>query len=128
SEADRLVTFGWTFGFGGPDSEVLLVSRGYRERLKPALDPFTAVTTIVNAVDTCDVTEQRPERLSCIRVESNFLQTMGVRPALGHDFKPEEDIRGVPPVAIISHEVWARRFGADPNAMGRRIDINGKPI
>ena len=78
--------------------------------------------------DTCDVTEQQPERLLCAEVESNFLQTLGVRVALGRDFTPEDDVRGAPPVAIISHDVWTRRFGADPGAIGRTIDLNGKRI
>jgi predicted permease len=53
---------------------------------------------------------------------------MGVRPALGRDFTSEDDVRGAPPVAIISHDVWTRRFGADSAAIGRTIDLNGKPI
>ena len=35
-------------------------------------------------------------------------------------------MRGAPPVAIISHDIWTRRFGADPAAIGRTIDLNGK--
>jgi predicted permease len=53
---------------------------------------------------------------------------MGVRPALGRDFTPEDDVRGAPPVAIISHDAWTRRFGADPDAIGRTIELNGRPI
>src|SRR5262245_17004955 len=129
ADEDRLVNLGWTIrGLASGRPELTLVGRGYREHWKPAPDPFTAVTTIVNTVDTCDVTEQKPERLRCVKVENNFLQTMGVRPALGRDFTPEDDERGAPPVAIISHDVWARRFGADSAAIGRTIDLNGKPI
>src|SRR5262249_51209665 len=51
---------------------------------------------------------------------------LGVRVILGRDFTPEDDVRGAPPVAIISHDVWTRRFGADPGAIGRTIDLNGK--
>jgi predicted permease len=86
------------------------------------------VTTIQTVGSTCDVTDQQPERLRCATVESNFLQTLGVRPALGRDLTPEDNVRGAPPVAIISHEVWTRRFGANPGAIGRTIDLNGKPI
>src|SRR5262249_33274117 len=56
------------------------------------------------------------------------LPTFGVRPALGRDFTVEDDVRGAPPVAIISHDVWMRRFGADPGAIGRTINLNGTPI
>jgi putative ABC transport system permease protein len=127
ADADRLVNLGWTSRTLG-SAGLTLVGRGYLEHWKPAPEPFTSVTTIVTAVDTCDVTEQKPERLRCVKVENNFLQTMGVRLALGRDFTPEDDVRGAPPVAIISHDLWTRRFGADPAAVGRTIDLNGKPI
>jgi putative ABC transport system permease protein len=131
ADADRLVNLGWTRRGGTAalgQNQLTLVGRGYREQWKPSPEPFTSVTTIVSTVDTCDVTEQQPERLRCIKVESNFLQTMGVRPALGRDFTPEDDVRGAPPVAIINHDVWTRRFGADGVAIGRTIDLNGKPV
>jgi putative ABC transport system permease protein len=129
-EADRLVNVG--MAFQSPEdpgqTEALLPSRTYPEHWNPAPEPFTAVTALRDMGDTCDVTEQQPERLRCTSVESNFLQTFGVEPALGRDFTPEDDLRGAPPVAIISHDVWTRRFGADPGAIGRTIDLNGKSI
>ena len=127
-DADRLVNVGMTFPATGGHSPVLLHSREYQERWKPAPAPFIAVTTTADVGNTCDVTEQQPERLLCAAVESNFLRTLGVRVALGRDFTPEDDVRGVPSVAIISHEVWVRRFGADPGAISRTLDLNGKRI
>jgi putative ABC transport system permease protein len=128
-DADRLVNVGMTFpaASGGP-SPVLLHSSQYLEHWKPTPEPFAAVTTTADAGMTCDVTEHQPERLVCAAVESNFLQALGVRVALGRDFTPEDDVRGVPSVAIISHEVWTRRFGADPGAISRTLDLNGKRI
>jgi predicted permease len=133
-DADRLVHLGWTLSaalIGPGQSQTILASRGYRERWKPVPEPFTAVTTVTNALgaaSTCDVTEQPAERLICPLVESNFLATLGVRPFLGRDFTPEDDTRGTPTVAIISHDVWTRRFGRDPGAIGRTIEVNGSPI
>jgi len=130
ADADRLVNLGWTMASGPRpgQTQTRLYSRGYRQRWKPAPEPFTAITTIAGAVETCDITEQQPERLRCAKVEDNFLETLGVRPALGRAFTPEDDARGAPPVAIISHDVWTRRFRADPGALGRTIELNGKPI
>jgi len=127
-DADRLVSV----GRGYPDverpdqSRVLITSNEYSERWNPAPAPFTAVTTTSDVGKTCDITEQHPERLRCASVESNFLQTLGVPVALGRDFTREDDVRNAAPVAIISHDVWTRRFGADPGAIGRTIDLDGK--
>jgi len=123
-DADRLVNVGM-IGEHPVKARNFLHWGEYLKRWKPAPKPFTAVTTTAGS-DTCDVTEQQPERLMCAAVESNFLQTLGVRVTLGRDFTPEDDVRGAPPVAIISHDVWTRRFGADPGAIGRTIDLNGK--
>src|SRR5512134_2450724 len=130
ADAERLVNVGMTFPAFESAGKIpaTLFSRSYRDLWKPAPEPFTAVTTIASLGKICDVTEQQPERLFCSTVESNFLKTLGVRPALGRDFAPEDDTRGAPPVAIISHDVWTRRFAADPGAIGRTIDLNGKSI
>jgi putative ABC transport system permease protein len=125
-DADRLVNFGLR-GKHPVRSRNFLHWREYLERWKPAPEPFSAVTTTAGG-DTCDVTEQQPERLLCAAVESNFLQTLGVRVSLGRDFTPEDDLRAAPAVAIISHDVWTRRFGADPGGIGRSIELSGKRI
>jgi predicted permease len=130
ADADRLVNVGMTFPVFKSAGKIpaSLGSRIYRQLWKPAPAPFAVVTTIASTGKICDVTEKQPERLFCATVESNFLQTLGVRPALGRDFTPEDDTRGAPPVAIISHEVWTRRFGADPGAIRRTIDLNGRRV
>ena len=129
-DAERLVNFGMTLpGTERPDQpNVLLSSHDYPERWKPVPAPFAAVTTTSGVENTCDVTDRQPERLLCADVESNFLQTLGVRVAVGRDFTPEDDVRGAPPVAIISHHIWTRRFGEDPGAVGNTLDLNGKRI
>ena len=127
ADADRLVNIGMIDRNAEPPV-VLFPEREYRERWKPAPEPFAAVTTASGHMRICDVTERNPEFLPCTSVESNFLQTFGVRPILGRDFTPEDDVRGAPPVALISQEVWTRRFGADPDAIGRTIDLNGSPV
>src|SRR5579864_4325184 len=60
-----------------------------------------------------------PEALKAARVSANFLVILGVQPALGRGFRPEEDVRGGPPVAIISYGLWKRRFGGDPQVAAR---------
>jgi predicted permease len=135
-EESRLVHFGMVLpGLGGGEGRVALWAAPYPGSWKPAPEPLTAVTTLGVTGAPCDFTEQPPERLLCARVENNFLATFGVRPALGRDFTPEDDARGAPPVALISHELWTRRFGADrsifsaaPGVVGRTFGLDGATV
>jgi predicted permease len=127
-DADRLVSVGRGYSeLERPDqSRILIPSSEYRERWTRTPAPFTAVTTTSDVGTPCDVTDQHPERLLCASVESNFLRTLGVRVALGRDFTRGDDVRHAAPVAIISHDVWTSRFGADPGAVGRTFDLDGR--
>ncbi|MBZ5603968.1 MAG: ABC transporter permease, partial [Acidobacteriia bacterium] len=67
----------------------------------------------------------QPERVWGALVSANYFDTMGVKPALGRAFTPDEDRNpGSHPVAVISHRLWETRFGADPAAVGREILLN----
>ena len=66
--------------------------------------------------------------MKCAYVSDNFLETFRMRVTLGRDFTPEDDVRGASPVAIISHELWLHRFGGDPHAVGRTLNIGGSPV
>ena len=66
-----------------------------------------------------------PERLQGQRVSADFFRTLGVRPALGRDFRADEDVSGAPRVVIISHSLWQRRFGGDPAIIGKPISMGG---
>jgi putative ABC transport system permease protein len=68
-----------------------------------------------------------PELLIGYSLAANFFQAAGVQPALGRAFTPEEDRAGAPGVVILSHRLWQRRFGGDPNAVGRSVTLNGNP-
>ena len=67
-----------------------------------------------------------PERIDGIGVTWNLFPMLGVRPALGRDFLPEEDRPAGPPVAILSHSLWKRRFHSDPNLVGKTITLDEK--
>jgi putative ABC transport system permease protein len=42
----------------------------------------------------------------------------------GRDFAPDDDVRGAPPVALISHGLWVRRYGSDPRVTGRTLSLD----
>ena len=69
-----------------------------------------------------------PERLQGLRVSAMYFRTLGVQPALGRDFRAEEDVTGAPRVVIIGHTLWQRRFGGDPAVIGKPISIGGTPM
>jgi predicted permease len=56
---------------------------------------------------------------------ANYFEVLGVRPALGRGFRPEEDGEGAHPVAVLSHRFWQERLGGDPAVLGRKLTING---
>src|SRR6185503_213317 len=49
-----------------------------------------------------------------------------VKPVLGRVFTHDEDKPGAPQVIVLSHSLWQRRFGGDPNIIGREVNIGGK--
>src|SRR5687767_2123649 len=58
----------------------------------------------------------------------NFFQVVGLTPALGRFFTPDEDrVPGANPVAVISHAYWQARLAADPGVAGRTLYISGQP-
>ena len=65
-----------------------------------------------------------PEELAGKRVTANLFSVLGVSPALGRDFRPEDDLPGAPSVAILSHGLWLRRFGGDPQIVGKELSLN----
>jgi putative ABC transport system permease protein len=70
-------------------------------------------------------TGEDPEHLAGSFVSANFFSLLGVNPMLGRAFLPQEDQAGADRVAIISHGLWNRRFGADPDFVGQTIQLNG---
>ncbi len=68
-----------------------------------------------------------PEQVKGIHVSANFFQVFDARPALGRVFSTDEDRPGGPPLAVMSHGLWVRRFGRDAGAIGRVLVLNGEP-
>ncbi|MGA2736650.1 MAG: ABC transporter permease [Bryobacteraceae bacterium] len=68
-----------------------------------------------------------PEQLSAARVSWNFFGVLGVRPALGRAFLPEEDRPGGKAVCLISHALWTRTFGARADIAGQNITLDATP-
>jgi putative ABC transport system permease protein len=71
--------------------------------------------------------EGEPERTGGAEVTAGLFPMLGVRPAVGRGIADDEDRPGGDPVVLLSHGLWARRFGADTAAVGRSLRISGVP-
>lgn len=65
-----------------------------------------------------------PERVGVTRVSHELLPMLGATAYLGRLFTADDDHTGSPNVAILTYGMWARRYGSDPNMVGRQIIIN----
>ncbi len=68
-----------------------------------------------------------PERLQAGFVTADAIPLLGVSPARGRWFAPEEDLPGHPAVVLLSDGLWRRRFGADPGIVGRTLMLDDAP-
>ncbi len=66
-----------------------------------------------------------PERLAGRAVSAELFDVLGVQPAMGRTFVPEEDRQGANPVCIMSDALWQRRFGSDSGLLNKQITLSG---
>jgi predicted permease len=71
---------------------------------------------------------QTAERLLGIAATAEFFPSMGIAPAMGRVFKPEEFEPGADKVVVLSDRFWTRRFGNDPNLIGSTIQLDGETV
>jgi putative ABC transport system permease protein len=69
-----------------------------------------------------------PEQPFGVQVSGNFFRMLGVKPILGRDFRPEEETQGHEQVIMISYALWQRRYGGDPQIIGKSILVDYKPF
>lgn len=69
-----------------------------------------------------------PEQLRGALVTTNFFEVLGVQPALGRTFRPEDARADAPQAIVLGWELFERRFGGDPSIVGRRISVNDAAV
>ena len=70
---------------------------------------------------------ERTERLQAMRVSANIFQMLGVEARSGRTLLPEDDDPGRRHVAVLTYDCWQRRFGGDPQLVGKTLNLNGEP-
>lgn len=74
---------------------------------------------------SANVTGGEAERLQGMRATSNLFTALGTQAALGRTLVPDDESGAARRVVVLSHGLWKRRFGADPNVLGLSIVLNG---
>jgi predicted permease len=117
-------------GYRDPD-RVVLISEGATpvrvEEFTAASRSYSGIGAFAGPEDVTLSSEREPEVIKGARVSANFLRILGVNPLQGRDFLAAEDKPGAPPVAMISAELWRRRFNEDPHAVGNTAVLAGVP-
>ncbi|HKS41075.1 MAG TPA: ABC transporter permease, partial [Blastocatellia bacterium] len=67
-----------------------------------------------------------PEKIEGQRLSATFFPMLGVEPMLGRSFLPEEDQPGAGRVVIMTYGLWQRRFGSDPDIVGKPVTLDGQ--
>jgi predicted permease len=83
----------------------------------------------VAAFDTNDFNltgGETPERIPGATVSASLFSVLGVQPERGRTFLPEDNELGHDNVVLLGHGLWERRFGSDPNMIGKTIALNGR--
>jgi putative ABC transport system permease protein len=73
-------------------------------------------------------TGSQPLRVRALRVSKDYFRVMGVEPALGREFTPDEDSLNGPNAAILSYGLWKSQFGGDSSLLGKAILLDSKPF
>jgi predicted permease len=131
AEPDRLVGLSHILGADGDrpvdlsDATFLLYRRDARA--------FTGVTLWreldVNVARSSDAgaSDAEAERAVAAAVDASFFSVLGAAPLVGRTFARGEDQPGAPAIVVLGEALWRRRFGGDPQIVGRQITVDGRP-
>jgi predicted permease len=68
-----------------------------------------------------------PVSVSAAAVSPGLLALVGASPVAGRTFRTSDAAPGAPDVVVLGHDLWTRRYGADPSIVGRSVLIDGRP-
>ena len=105
-----------------PTNQIPLVASVRLEEWNRMNSTFQAITGYFTQ-NNSELSGELPEKLKQALVAPRFLQVWGISPAMGRDFSPDEERFGGPTAVLISDRFWRRRFGAEPNAIGKQLRL-----
>ena len=122
--ADRLM---WIYG-SSPQGEQEGISpndfRDYRRSSK-SWETLAAATNFAPLYNLTD--REEPLQIEGRGISAGFFEALGIHPLLGREFTEEDESASNPKVAILSYHMWQQTLGADPDVLGRTIELNDTP-
>ncbi len=121
-DVDRLVVL-WNSNPERGQDEYRMAARGFFE-LQRSTSAFSGMAVAAGATANLTSPDLPPSRVNGSLISADFFQVLGVQPVMGRSFRPEENL-GEHRVVLLSHSLWADRFGGDPEIIGKRIEMDG---
>jgi putative ABC transport system permease protein len=124
-EPGRIVTITQTVpGFFGSKPSVCTLEQYLRWKQSGLAQYAAAMDTAIYTLTG----EGHPERLEGASVTPDFFRVFGIQPLLGRSLRTEDAKPGRDHVVILSHQLWARRFGSDPKIAGKTVILSDIPM
>ena len=122
-DPNSLVGVAFTYPHERPNAEE---TGGTYEFVRDRIHAFSAVALMDDSGPSVNLSVNggHPMQVTSLGVTEGYFRTLGVMPALGRAFLPEEDRAGAPHAAILSDGLWKRLFNRDPSIVGRAIHVN----
>jgi len=88
---------------------------------------FSEMATYYDLADGFNLSgDGEPQRVQAGFADSGLFPMLGIRPAVGRVFLPEEDRHGSAPIVMLGHRLWQSRYGGDPSVIGRSISLDNQ--
>jgi putative ABC transport system permease protein len=122
-QPQKLVTVWGRFtGIGLPDDRNWISAPEFRD-IQDLNHSFSEVAAMTDA--SFNLAGTSPQRVEGAAVSPSLFPMLGIRPAVGRVFTPEEAQPGRDQELLLGYGLWARRFGSDPGVIGRALEVNG---
>jgi predicted permease len=125
-------------GFERPDELVVILNRNIRSGVQGPIAPANYLDLRASASSFVDVGAAEmwgaaltgdgpPEQISGLRMRASVFRVLGTKPGLGRLLLEADEEPGRDRIVVLTHKLWQRRFGGDPNITGRKINLSGEP-
>jgi len=121
-DPDRIIAFLLTSPGGSGMGASVTKFNVWREQTEAFQDVSAWRFGVANLTGT-----DNPEQIQSTQVSANFFRLFGAPVIQGRTFTADEDRPNGPHVAVLSYGLWQRRFGGDPQAVGKTVSISGTP-